>query len=252
MSLGKARCPVRENNDTGGVTTSEIGQVWHSIIIGLIELLRFITVNVPPYNAGVAIILLTVAMRVVLLPVTIKQTKSMYEMQQAQPKLRELQQKYKNDKERQQKEMMKFYQENKINPFGGCVPLLLQFPIMIALFRALTDKAAVSLLGQAPFLGMNLTKAANAFPIGAQPLAAAPYLVMIVLMMLTTYLPQKMMTSDPQQGRTMLFMTAFMGFIAWSLPSGVLLYWIVTNVWTMGQQYLTLKPQGGQDEKRGK
>ena len=88
-------------------------------------------------NYGIAIILLTIVMRLILMPLTIKQTKSMYEMQKIQPKIKALQDKYKNDKEKQQEELMKFYQENKVNPFGGCLPLLIQMPIFIALFRVL-------------------------------------------------------------------------------------------------------------------
>ncbi len=86
---------------------------------------------------GMAIILLTIAIRILLLPLTWKQTKSMVEMQRVQPQLKALQVKYKDDKEKLQEETMKFYSENKVNPFGGCLPLLLQFPILIALYQVL-------------------------------------------------------------------------------------------------------------------
>jgi len=89
------------------------------------------------HDYGVAIILLTIVVRVVLLPLTLKQSKSMYEMQRIQPKIKQLQEKYKNDKQKLQEETLKFYQENKVNPFGGCLPMIIQMPIFIALYRVL-------------------------------------------------------------------------------------------------------------------
>lgn len=194
-------------------------------------------------NYGIAIVLLTIVVRVILLPLTIKQTKAMRDMQKIQPKLRALQQKYKNDKEKLQKEMLKFYSEHKVNPLGGCLPLLLQFPVMIALFWTLLDYEP---LKEAVFLGMNLGKAAG------NPLQAGfwspphliqvwPYVLLVLLMMVTTYLPQKMLSTDAQQNRMMLFMTIFMAYIGCILPAGVLIYWLTTNIWTIGQQYVTLR-----------
>jgi len=86
---------------------------------------------------GLAIIVLTVLVRLLLMPLTIKQTRSMYEMQRIQPKLKALQAKYKDDKEKLNEETLKFYQENKVNPFGGCLPMLLQMPLLIALYQVL-------------------------------------------------------------------------------------------------------------------
>ncbi|MDP2233014.1 MAG: YidC/Oxa1 family membrane protein insertase, partial [Actinomycetota bacterium] len=88
---------------------------------------------------GWAIILLTIGLRLAMVPLTVKQTKSMYEMQRIQPKIKQLQAKYKNDKEKLQEETLKFYSENKVNPFGGCLPILLQMPIFLALFQVLGD-----------------------------------------------------------------------------------------------------------------
>ena len=90
---------------------------------------------------GLAIIVLTVLVRLALMPLTIKQTRSMYELQRIQPKIKELQAKYKDDKEKLQEETMKFYQENKVNPFGGCLPMLLQMPLLIALYQVLGGTA---------------------------------------------------------------------------------------------------------------
>ena len=90
-----------------------------------------------PFVKATAIIALTVLFRLALMPLTIKQTKSMYEMQRIQPKIKELQKKYKDDKQKLQEETLKFYQDNKVNPFGGCLPMILQMPVFIALFQVL-------------------------------------------------------------------------------------------------------------------
>jgi YidC/Oxa1 family membrane protein insertase len=114
-----------------------VGAIWQAVLDAIFWLLRYFYGYV--HDWGWAIILLTVAFRVVMIPLTWKQTKSMYELQEIQPKIKALQEKYKNDKEKQQEELMKFYKENKVNPFGGCLPLLLQMPLFIALFSVLRD-----------------------------------------------------------------------------------------------------------------
>ncbi len=189
-----------------------------------------------------------------MLPLTLKQTKSMVEMQKIQPKLKELQEKYKNDKEKLQKEMLKFYSEHKINPLGGCLPLLLQIPIFWALFRMLVPaKGEESFLKGASFLWLeDLSRSPSFYSLGKLSLTwaeALPYYILILLIFVSSYLPQKMITSDPQQEKTMIFMTLFIAFIAWKLPAGVLIYWITTNIWQIGQQYIQIFAQG---KARGK
>ena len=116
-----------------------IASVWTSFKELIFVLLQLIEGVVGDW--GLAIIVLTVLVRLALMPLTIKQTRSMYELQRIQPKIKELQAKYKDDKQKLQEETMKFYQENKINPFGGCLPLILQMPVFIALFRVLGGTA---------------------------------------------------------------------------------------------------------------
>jgi YidC/Oxa1 family membrane protein insertase len=210
--------------------------VFNSLIGLLADTLGFLYKYIGDY--GVAIIILTVAIRVIILPLTIKQTQSMLEMQKLQPKLKELQEKYKDNKEKLQQEMMKFYSEHKVNPLGGCLPLLLQLPIFYALFTMLNNNKAIV---SATFLGM--------FQLGQRPSVAftdgivsfIPYLILLVLMAITTYIPQKMITQDAQQQKMSLYMVPLMVFIAWNLQAGVLVYWITTNVWSIGQQYVMLK-----------
>lgn len=203
----------------------------------LLQLLNFFNQYV--HNYGIAIILLTITVRILLLPLTIKQTKSMQAMQKIQPKLKKLQEKHKDDKEKLQKEMMKFYAENKVNPLSGCLPLLLQLPIFFALFRMLLENKA---LRKASFLVIpSLSKSAGDFSLAASQ--AIPYDLLIILMVATTYYSQKMITTDPQQARMMVPMTLLMAFIAWRLPAGILIYWVTTNIWTIVQQYVTLRAQ---------
>lgn len=219
-------------------------QLWTDIVQGLASLLNYVYLHAGQ-DYGIAIILLTLGVRVLMLPLTIKQTRSMQEMQRVQPMLKKLQEKYKDDKQKLQEEMMKFYQEHKVNPLGGCLPMLLQFPVMIALFRMLIHDPPLR-IPNAPYNFLFLVPDLSA-SVGKYGLAhwqsAIPYIILVALMIVTTYVPQKMMTSDPQQEKMMIFMSIFMAWIAWSLPAGVILYWVTTNVWTIGQQYIMLKAQ---------
>ena len=125
-----------------------MGAIWSSLLDGIFWLLKYFYGWVGDW--GFAIILLTVLFRVVTFPLVWKQTKSMIEMQKIQPKIKALQEKYKNNKEKQQEEMMKFYQENKVNPFGGCLPLLLQMPLLFALFQVLRTNLPLHIATLAP------------------------------------------------------------------------------------------------------
>lgn len=213
-----------------------MGGLFQGLVSILAETLSFLYKYIGDY--GIAIILLTIATRIVILPLTIKQTKSMLEMQKLQPKLKALQEKYKDNKEKLQQEMMKFYSEHKVNPLGGCLPLILQLPIFYALFSMLNHNKDII---NATFLGIfRLGQSPNAaFNAGILPFI--PYLILLILMAVTTYIPQKMITQDAQQQKMSLYMVPVMVFVAWNLQSGVLVYWITTNIWSMGQQYVMLK-----------
>ncbi len=189
---------------------------------------------------GLAIILLTIAVRVIILPLTIKQTKSMQEMKRLQPKIKELQEKYKKDKQKLQQEIMKFYGEHKVNPLAGCLPLLLQLPIMFALFRVLLELGTGKKEGFLFFLNDISVSAGEAWT-KLTTIEMAPYVFLVLLMIVTTYIPSRMMSTDPQQDKMMMFMSLFMAYIGWNLPAGVLLYLVVSNMWTIGQQYVTLR-----------
>jgi len=181
-------------------------------------------------NYGVVIILLTLIVRLVLTPLTITQTKSMAKMQKMQPQLKELQKKYKGDKEKLQQETMEFYRKNNVNPLSGCLPLLLQMPVFFALFGTLmypTEKVT-SVVTNFNFLWMNLNE-------------RDPYYILVILMVGTMFLSTWLTTADPKQSKVMYLMPLVFGFISYRFPSGILVYWVTTNVWSIGQQYLVNK-----------
>lgn len=222
-------------------------------------------------NLALSIILLTVLFRIVVLPLSIKQTKSMIAMQKLQPQLKEIQKKYKDDREKQGQEMMKLYKENKVSPLGGCLPLLIQLPILFALFDVLHNTAKyvhwIKNSSQYAFLGINNIMATGnimwsggkikIYDPSLHKVATIKYgggeyvqvIVLILLTVITGYISAKMMTTDPKQSKMMAIMPLLMGFFAWILPAGVTIYIIVTNILTALQQYVQLECEGFYDER---
>jgi YidC/Oxa1 family membrane protein insertase len=174
---------------------------------------------------GVSIIALTVMVRIILFPLTYKQFKSAQAMQALQPHLKELQRKHKGDKQRLQQETMRLYQENKVNPFASCLPMLLQLPVFICLYYAI--KRSPQLM-HAEFLWMTLGK-------------PDPYYVLLLIYVVSQLVSTELMLSpqtDRQQKMLMRLMPLFFVFILRSFPSGLFIYWITTNLWTIGQQLI--------------
>src|SRR3954454_16558878 len=203
---------------------------------------------------GGAIILLTVCMRTLLIPLTYKQLKGMRAMQALQPQLQEIQAKYKNDKQRMQQEMMRFYQENKVNPFASCIPLLAQLPVFITLFYVLQHDLRADICGQtaktcsefAEKQGHSAGFFGESFLIIDDLTAKAEGGVLITLLVLyvgTQLISGMVMavTADKSQ-RTMMMVLPFI-FVPFiiSFPAGLVLYWITTNIWTIGQQFVVKK-----------
>lgn len=210
---------------------------------------------------GLAIIVLTVLVRLALMPLTIKQTKSMYELQRIQPKIKELQAKYKDDKEKLQEETLKFYQDNKVNPFGGCLPMLLQMPLLIALYQVLggTEKhpgllmeyfLANDITGKFLFFIPNIASTPSMVFKEFGIVAAIPYILLVVLFGLSVWLPQALMPGDKQQKMIGGYMAVVMLFFGWTAPAGVLLYWDVSSIWGVAQQQLMMASlkRGHEDE----
>jgi len=237
--------------------------VFDAIKEGLFWVLQQLYAIVGDY--GFAIISLTILIRIVLLPLTVKQTKSMHELQRIQPKIKELQEKYKNDKEKLQEETLKFYSENKVNPFGGCLPLLLQFPILIALFQVLgtsgknpglflqhiadlPDAAAAEAV-RFWFILPDITKSASQMFAGDGFLAALPYIIFVVLFGLATLIPQLTQPNVQAQQKQMAYMMgAMMLFFGWSVSGGVLLYWVTQSLIGIAQQQIQMRLYKAQEE----
>jgi YidC/Oxa1 family membrane protein insertase len=187
-------------------------------------------------NYGVAIILLTVLVRLVTAPLAAGQMKSMKRMSALQPKLKELQEKYKDDRQQQSQEMMKLYREAGVNPLGGCLPILLQFPVFIGLYYALQSSID---LRQAAF-GLWIDDLSRPETLFTIPGVGWPVRVLPILMTLSMVIQQRMtpMTSmDPVQQRTMLIvMPVMFFFMFYGFPSGLVLYWFVSNLLAIAQQ----------------
>jgi YidC/Oxa1 family membrane protein insertase len=248
---------------------------------------------IPSY--GVAIILLTLVVRVLLLPLSIKQTRSMRETQRIQPEIAKIRAANKGNSQKMNEELMALYKEHGVNPFGGCLPLVMQFPALIGLFyvirsplsymgyrlaeagqyaptqvtgileRVQDSSLASGLIERAAavnqFLpGMRLDCSSSSALAGrgsdSVPTACAngvvgatPYLILVLLMGFTTYYQQKQMqatqvatgTTNQQMQMLTKIMPVMLMFFAFSFPTGVVLYWLTTNVWMIAQQRLMLK-----------
>ena len=181
-------------------------------------------------NYGIVIILLTIIVRLILTPLTITQTRSMARMQKIQPQLKELQKKYKDDKQKLQQETMDFYKQNNVNPLAGCLPLLLQMPVFFALFQALRNptEKVTDVVKDFDFLWLNLNE-------------RDPYYILVILMVATMFLSTKLSTTDPKQSKIMYILPVVFGFISFRFEAGILLYWVTTNVWSIGQQWIVNK-----------
>lgn len=235
-----------------------LGDIWNGLKDGLEAILRFYEGLLEPFFGlaawGVAIILLTITVRMFMIPLMVRQTKSMRSMQTVQPEMKKIQEKYKADrsmmktdperykklKEKQREAQMELYQEHGVNPVGGCLPLLLQMPVFLALFQVLQDAGPLrDALETAPFLGISslTATAAGGAGIGA--------IILVILQAGTTYYSQKQMMArnttagaeQAQAQKIMLYiMPLFLGYLSFTFPIGVVLYWVTTNFWTIGQQ----------------
>ncbi len=216
---------------------------------------------------GFSIVVLTIVMRAILLPLTVKQFHSMQKLQRMQPQMKAIQAKYKDDKQRQQQEVMKFYKENEINPLGSCLPLVAQIPVFISLFYMLRQDLRKNIcpdtqaVYQAKYAAAHhistAAAAAHTTPCGANNGAGFLFIpdltdkatgwVLIVLLLLYvgTQLASSLMMSSPmmdkQQRKLMLFLPLVFVVIVIRFPAGLIVYWITTNTWTMGQQYTVRK-----------
>jgi YidC/Oxa1 family membrane protein insertase len=185
---------------------------------------------------GWAIILLTFTVRIAILPLTFKGVKSMQRLQVLQPKIKEIQERYKDDKQRMNQEVMAFYQREKVNPLGSCFPLLLQIPFFISLFYLLRSDEFKADIADNPGFG----------PIDnlAQSVDDPVLLGALIVLYVGTQLAASAVTAisaDPMQRRIMFALPFVFVIFIINFEAGLIVYWITTNVWTIGQQLLVRK-----------
>ena len=209
------------------------------------------------FSWGLSIIFLTFVVRAALVPLTVKQFRSMQALARLQPEIKKLQQKYGDDKQRLNQEMMRFYQENKVNPFSSCLPIAAQLPVFFSLFYMLRKDLRRDICPS--INGPGTEHYANPIPCGASHAAhflgipditdKATGMVLVVLVVLyvsSQLLSSLLMPSTVDRSQRMIFLALpfiFIPFII-SFPAGLLVYWITTNTWTSVQQYLVRRTVG--------
>jgi YidC/Oxa1 family membrane protein insertase len=217
---------------------------------------------------GMAIVFLTLTVMVLVLPLTLKATRSMLMMQALQPEIKKLQAEHRDDRQKLNEEMLALYRQNKINPLSGCLPLLIQFPVFIVLYQVLRgltyippggdtfepkyirhDSALYQALSQGDTMmswGIDLSKSATQVA-SENFVTAIPYLLLILAVAATTYIQQKQISArnpnsdtlaNPQQRMLLRILPAFMAFISLSLPAALVVYFFVSNLFRVGQQAL--------------
>ena len=246
-----------------------LANVLQPLIDATDAVLVFLHAHVVAGSWGLAIIALTVIVRMILLPLTLKQFRSMQALQRLQPQIKELQAKYKDDRQRLNQEMMKFYQENKVNPFSSCLPLVAQMPIFLALFYMLrTDlkhdicPGIKEYVTSHPGATIANTSCDKVDPGSANFLfisdlthqAGGAVLITLIVLYVASQLVSSLLMSvsaDKNQRRLIVLLPlVFVTFVA-QFPAGLIVYWITTNCWTILQQYIVkrtvgpLKPPAG-------
>ena len=222
------------------------------IVARIVELFYF-----PVHDWGMAIILLTIVFRLLIMPLMLSQTKSSYMMQKVQPKLKEIQAKFQNDPVRMQEETQKLYADAKFNPLAGCVPMLIQMPIFIALFQVLRNiQNFLPEYESFTFYQIVPNLLATPAEVMEQGIPAfIPYVVLIVIFVGATFLPmllQQRSNQDSQQRNQMYMMSIIMGvmmlFVSWSSPAGVLLFWGVSGIIAVITQQVYMRHLKRKDE----
>ena len=184
-----------------------------------------------------SIVALTVIVRILLVPVAIKQIHSMQGLQIHAPEMKAIQQRYKSDRQKQSEELMKFYKENKINPYASCLPIVFQIPIFISLFFVLKDaeKHIFNGFPESSLQWLGLVNITEPVKDGWGPLLIAIY---VGSQLTSTYLMSTSMQSKAQRYMVMVLPIVFLPFIL-RFPSGLMIYWLTTNLWTTGQGIVT-------------
>lgn len=233
--------------------------------------LVFVYNIIPFHDFGIAIIIVTVVIKAALIPISRKQIESQKKMQEIQPRIKELQEKYKNDKEKQTRAMMEFYKENKVNPFSGCLPLIVQLIVLIAIYRVLFNISQNNLMadgsllysfiqnpGQINHMFINIIDLSAVINLRSLTLASAPQLILIIAAALAQYIQAKMLMAkqvfkpkkngQPDFSQMMSKQMLYMGplltlFIGIKFPAGLALYWLVSTLFMIFQQRHIIKKE---------
>ena len=221
--LGPKDYSILKSLNVGLENAIDFGDWLKWLAMPLLIVLKFLYNLIPNY--GVAIIILTAIIKIIFWPLGNKSYRSMKEMQKLQPKVAELQEKYKNDKNRLSQEIMNLYKTHKINPMGGCLPMLIQIPVFFGLYKTLLYAIE---LRHSPFIWWIKDLSAK-----------DPYYITPIIMGATMFIQQKMTPTagDPTQAKIMLLMPAIFTVMFLNFPSGLVIYWLFNNIISIGQQY---------------
>ena len=199
------------------------------------------------FSWGFSIVALTITIRALLLPLTLKQVKSMQGLQRIAPEMKKLQEKYKDDRQRLNQEMMKLYSEHKVNPFASCLPLLAQLPVFIALFYLLQDDLRLEICGQTENPCGSTSESSFFFIPDITDNATGGVLIALIVLYVGSQLASSLLMSvTADRNQRMIFLAlpfVFIPFII-NFPAGLLVYWITTNLWTIVQQVIVRKTVG--------
>lgn len=223
LYLGPKENDILKAQGVGLENAIDFGSWMKWLAMPLLIFIKFLASYV--HNYGIAIIILTILIKIIFWPLGNKSYKSMKEMQKLQPKIADLREKYKNDKAKLSQETMALYKTHKVNPLGGCLPMIIQIPVFFGLYRALMYSIE---LRHAPFYWW------------IQDLSAKdPYYITPIIMGATMLIQQKMTPSmgDPMQQKIMMLMPVVFTFLFVSFPSGLVIYWLFQNILSIGQQY---------------
>lgn len=247
-----------------------MGALFNSLVYQpLYNLLIFVYNVFPLHDFGIAIIIVTVFIKFILLPLSRKQIESQKKMQELQPKIKEIQEKYKNDKEKQSRAMMEFYKANKTNPFSGCLPTIFQLIFLIAIYRVLFNISNAGLMidgsglysfvanpGQINHLFLGIIDLSRSIDFKNFSLVNIPHVILVLLAAAAQYIQTKMLmakntahsTSGQKQDisqimtQQMLYLGPLLTlFIGIKFPAGLALYWLISTVFSVAQQYFIIK-----------
>ena len=232
------------------------------------------------HSYGLAIVLLTIAVMLIVTPLTYTGTKSMIKMQRLQPEMKRIQKKYKDDRQQLNEELMAFYKENQVNPLGGCLPLLIQLPVFLVLFQVLrgltrTEELAngmtvfdpryishstelyqeLHMTDEMNSFGMDLAKSATEVLSDSGIISALPYLSMIVVVLVTSIIQQRQVqgrnpnaAANPTQQMIMRVLPLMLAVFSFTFQAALVVYFVVSNLFRVGQQYFITRTLYG-DEK---